>query len=219
MRFLDSFSLSAVVCVVLSENLTISLQSCLCLSLCLCSEALRNLTKVCMCRTWKISWGKLERWLSQTHIVPSSTKGETINRCPVSVYNKKRKVSFWLNSVSYLFSGWLSLLLTVTWKMHLTNSLERKLMAEKSSSSKLPRRGVFVESRSLQITPEFMKDVFFFGWWTHFFPVFLLFLFFLKCASNWIHPVVTNQCCFQGTAYAFMKKNSLCWKSNMFEFW
>lgn len=190
MRFLDSFSLSAVVCVVLSENLTISLQSCLCLSLCLCSEALRKLTKVCMCRTWKISWDKLERWLSQTHIVPSSTKGETINRCPVSVYNKKKKFKkkeseVLTNSVSYLFSGWLSLLLTVTWKMHLTNSLERKLMAEKSSSSKLPRRGVFVESRSL----------------------------FLKCASNWIHPVVTNQRCFQGTAYAFMKLNSLCVES------
>lgn len=50
-------------------------QSCL-MSLCL--EPLQKLTDVYVCRTWKISWDKLERWHLQMHIAPRSTKGKII---------------------------------------------------------------------------------------------------------------------------------------------
>lgn len=114
-------------------------------SLCSCHE----LIKVCVCRTWRTSWDKLEKWHLQMHIGPNLMKGEKIISICITQQLAFRNTSqgiklWWFTPVCPLsFPGLLNLHLTVIWKMLLKNCQERKWMAGKSSSLRQQRRGEY----------------------------------------------------------------------------
>lgn len=126
----------------LLKNFSFDVSLLLFVSLCSCHE----LIKVCVCRTWRTSWDKLEKWLLQMHIGPNLMKGEKIISICITHQLTFRNTSqglklWWYIPMSHCFPGLLNLHLTVIWKMLLKNCQERKWMAGKSNSLRQQRRG------------------------------------------------------------------------------
>lgn len=82
-------------------------------SLCSCHE----LIKVCVCRTWRTSWDKLEKWHLQMHIGPNLMKGEKIISICITQQLAFRNTSqgiklWWFTPIChFLFQGcWICIL-------------------------------------------------------------------------------------------------------------